>query len=393
MVASWGATYSRAMIEAVRDRLFHPRVVADAAAAAACAVALPVAQAAGLARGDPGDYVATAALVVLPLALRRFVPTFVALVAAAGIIATAGRLEAVDLAAFAVVSFSMADTILSRRRSLASLVVIAGGIGLWFALNGSLYAIGLGYAVTLPAWIAGDWWRERRARKTALAEAEALDREARVRQAVLDERRRLARELHDVVAHDVGVMVVQAGGARQILEASPARARDAMTAVEATGREALSELRRLLDLLADDRELATDLAPHPALADIDAMIVRLREAGLPVELRIEGLAPAVPDWLGAAAYRIVQEALTNAMKHSRGAPTRVVVRYEADAVSVEVTDDGPGPQPTSATVGRGLVGMRERAESLGGTLEVGPRADGGYRVHARLPIEPAECGS
>ena len=116
MVASWGATYSRAMIEAVRDRLFHPRVVADAAAAAACAVALPVAQAAGLARGDPGDYVATAALVVLPLALRRFVPTFVALVAAAGIIATAGRLEAVDLVAFAVVSFSMADTILSRRR-------------------------------------------------------------------------------------------------------------------------------------------------------------------------------------------------------------------------------------------------------------------------------------
>ena len=370
--------------------MLNSAVALDAAAAALCAVVLMLALVAGVARGDPSDYATTALLVVLPLAVRRAVPTIVALVVAGGIVATSGRIEAVDLAAFAVLSFSMADVVASRRRSLLSLVVIAGAVGLWFGLNGSLYAIGLGYLVTLPAWLAGDWWRERRARTVARAEDQARERDDRVRQAVFEERRRLARELHDVVAHDVGVMVVQAGGARQTLDTSPERARAAMQTVESTGREALSELRRLLDLLADDREPSADLEPHPTLADIDSMIVRLREAGVPVELRVEGRPAALPEGLGAAAYRIVQEALTNAMKHAHGARACVVIRYSADAVLVEVTDEGSARQrsPVPAS-GRGLAGMRERAEALGGTLEVGPRDQGGFKVRARLPIPQA----
>ena len=356
-------------------------------AAGVFAVALVLLPVARVVRGDAADYVVTAALVIMPLAIRRVVPTLAALAIAAGIIATAGRLEAIDLAAFAVVSFSMADVIASRRRSLLSLVAIAGAIGLWFAVNGSLYAIALGYLVTIPAWVAGDWWRDRRERAASRADAELAAREDRIRQAVLDERRRLARELHDVVAHDVGVIVVQAGGARQILDGSPDRARAALEAIESTGRDALTELRRLLGVLADDRGPVADLEPHPTLADIDAMVARLRAAGIPVELRVEGEPAEVRSDLGAAAYRIVQEGLTNAMKHAPGAATTVLVRYGPDAISVEVADEGaPTPPAAALDEGRGLAGMRERAEMAGGSLEAGPRRGGGYLVAARWPV-------
>jgi signal transduction histidine kinase len=360
-------------------------VVVDASLAVTCGALLVVGQAVGIIRVDSGDAIATAAAVVAPLALRRVAPFQAAIVVAAGIIATGGRIEAVDLAAFAVLSFSMGDTATSRRRSLVTLTVIVGAVGLWFALNGSAYAIAMGYLVTVPAWLAGDWWRERCARADERAEAERRERDDRVRRAVLDERRRLARELHDVVAHHVGVMVVQTGGARQVLVSSPDRASAAMQTVEATGREALTELRRLLDVLADDQVHEARLAPHPSLSDVEAMVGRLHDAGLSVSLRIEGKPRKLPDGLGVAAYRIIQEALTNAMKHARGAPTSVIVNFGTDSVVLEVIDEGvaaPGPLGP----GRGLRGMRERAEALGGSLEAGPRDGRGFAVRAWLPI-------
>ena len=373
------------MLSALRKRVSDRVVVVDASLALTCGALLVVGQAVGIIRADSGDSIATAALVVAPLALRRVVPSLAAIVVAAGIIATGGRIEAVGLAAFAVVSFSMGDTATSRRRSLVTLTVIVGALGLWFALNGSAYAIAMGYLVTVPAWVAGDWWRERRARAAERAEADQRERDDRVRRAVLDERRRLARELHDVVAHHVGVMVVQTGGARHVLVSSPDRAYAAMQTVEATGREALTELRRLLDLLADDQVTGARLAPHPSLSDVEAMVGRLHDAGLSVSLRIEGKPRKLPDGLGVAAYRIIQEALTNAMKHARGAPTNVIVNFGTDSVVLEVVDEGvaaPGPPRP----GRGLRGMRERAEAYGGWLEAGPRDGRGFAVRAWLPI-------
>ncbi len=361
-------------------------VVALAAAVAVVVTAALVAQL----RIEPSDAAWTALLVVMPLALRRVAPTVVALVVGAGIVVTSGRLEVVDLAAFAVASFTMGSTAGSRRRSLAVLALVTSAIGLWFAVHGTVYAIGLGYLVTVPAWLAGDAWRERGFRATARAETERSERDRLVRDAILAERRRLARELHDVVAHDVGVMVVQAGGARHVLATSPERARAALETVEATGRDALTELRRLLDLLAEDETPNAALAPRPTLADIDAMVERLRDAGVSVALRTEGQPRPLPDGLGATAYRIVQEALTNAITHARGAPASVVVAYGDDALVLEVLDDGVAGPPAlpARPPGRGLRGMRDRAEAWGGTLDAGPRPGQGFAVRAWLPLEP-----
>ena len=378
------------MVRTLEARGRRGVVAIDATVALACAALLVAVQAAGAVRGEPVDFVATAVLVVLPLALRRVWSSAVAVVVACGIILTSGHLEVVDLAAFAVVSFSMGDGAAPRRRSLALLAAITGLVGLWFALDGSAYAIALGYVVSLPAWLAGDWWRERRTQAAVRSEAEALEHDDRVRRAVLDERRRLARELHDVVAHSVGIMVVQAGGARQVLDSSPERARAALQTVESTGREALTELRRLLDLLADDRGPEAALEPHPTLSDVDLMVARLRDAGMPVRLQVEGQPRDMPDGLSTTAYRIVQEALTNAMKHADGAQTSVVINYATDEIVLEVTDEGPPPARAPSTPsGRGLTGMRERAEACGGTLEAGPREGRGFAIEARLPLRPA----
>jgi signal transduction histidine kinase len=371
------------------DRLRLIALDGALALAAGSAVVLTATVIAGL-RIDPGDAALTALLVVMPLALRRVAPTVVALAVGAGIVATNGRLEVVDLAAFAVATFTLGSSAASRRGSLASLAVITSLIGLWFAFHGAAYAIGLGYLVTVPAWLAGDAWRERGARATARTVTERSERDRLVREAILAERRRLARELHDVVAHDVGVMVVQAGGARQVLATSPERARAALETVEATGRDALAELRRLLDLLAEDATPGAALAPRPTLADIDAMVERLRDAGVSVALRTEGQPRPLPDGLGTTAYRIVQEALTNAITHARGAPASVVVAYGDDALVLEVLDDGAAGLPAlpARPPGRGLRGMRDRAEAWGGTLDAGPRPGQGFAVRAWLPLEP-----
>jgi signal transduction histidine kinase len=225
------------------------------------------------------------------------------------------------------------------------------------------------------AWVAGVVVRLR-TRQLAVAEADGI-------RAVAEERARIARELHDVIAHSVSVMVVQAGAAEEVLRSAPERALDPVRAVQETGREALAEMSRLVGLLRDDRaELG--LEPQPGLADLDVLVEQVREAGLPVDVRVEGEPRHVPLGVDLSAYRVVQEALTNALKHAGDARAAVLVRYRPDALEVEVSDNGPGGS-NGHVGGHGLIGMRERIAIFGGEFDAGPRADGGFRVRAVLP--------
>ena len=241
-------------------------------------------------------------------------------------------------------------------------------------------------------WAAGALACRHRERGRELADlARALEREhrANARLAVLGERTHMARELHDTVAHGVSVMVVQAAVAEHATPGDPAAARAAIEAIAATAQDALAELQRLLGLLDLD-EHAPPRSPQPTLAELDELVARVRRAGLPVTLRVEGTPEPVPADVATSAYRIVQEALTNVLKHAGRPPTAVVVRYLRGALDLSVDDDGAGPATATRAPedgGHGIVGMRERAALAGGVLEAGPRSAGGYAVHARLPLE------
>jgi signal transduction histidine kinase len=220
-----------------------------------------------------------------------------------------------------------------------------------------------------------------RERRVALAERE---RDLAAREAVVAERARIARELHDVVAHSVSVMVVQAQAGPRLL-AEPNGLRDTFHSIEATGREALVELRRLLGVLRGGEEHAAT-APQPGLGSLETLLGQVREAGLRVDLRIEGEPVPLPAGVDLSAYRIVQEALTNTLKHAGRAEAEVIVRYDAAAVEVEILDNGVGPHTRANGGGHGLVGMRERVALYGGLLEAGSRNGHGFTVRARLPL-------
>jgi signal transduction histidine kinase len=237
------------------------------------------------------------------------------------------------------------------------------------------------------AWIigrsVGGKFREADEARERAARAE-LEREERARRAVADERARIARELHDVIGHSVSVMTVQATAVRRTLEADQDREREALLVVEQTGREALAEMRRVVGVLRRPEE-APALAPQPSLEHLDRLVESAREAGLPVELRVEGEPVQLAAGIDLTAYRLVQEGLTNALKHARAQRAEVVVRYADGHVELTVSDDGPGGGDGDKG-GHGLVGMRERISVYGGELEAGPRPEGGYRLSARLPI-------
>jgi signal transduction histidine kinase len=213
------------------------------------------------------------------------------------------------------------------------------------------------------------------------------DREFATREAVAAERAAIARELHDVVAHHMSVMVVQAGAARAVSASDPAATAEALRQIEASGRTGLAEMRRLLEVLKAEED-GNRRAPQPGLARLRELLDAMRASGLPVEAVVEGTPRPLPPGVDLSAYRIVQEALTNALRHAGGASARVIVRYEPDAVELEIGDDGHGPpEDPEASGGHGLIGMRERVQLFGGELEAGPRPGGGFLVRARLPSE------
>jgi signal transduction histidine kinase len=244
------------------------------------------------------------------------------------------------------------------------------------------------WAFIIVFWFIGKTIRQRRLQAVELEDRASqleLEREEKARLAVAEERSRISRELHDVIAHSVSVMVVQAQAAQRLLEGEQREARQALGSVETTGRQALAEMRRLLGILRrTDAELA--LVPQPSLKHLDALVEQAREAGLPVELNVEGDAGSLPPGMDLTAYRIIQEALTNVRKHAGGAHTSVVVRRSDDRIELEITDDGPGTTKNDGT-GQGLIGMRERVALYGGVLESGKREGDGYLVRARLPLD------
>jgi signal transduction histidine kinase len=252
---------------------------------------------------------------------------------------------------------------------------------------GGFVVLALGLAVP---WWAGLSSRNRR-RYLAQLEQRARDLElGRAREAELAaarERARITRELHDVVAHNVTVMVIQAQGVQARLQSEPAQAQAGLDAIVATGREALVEIRRLLGVVREDTEEPL-LAPEPGVDQLPALVEQLREAGVDVGLSVEGVPQPLPAGVGLTAYRIVQESLTNALRHSVAEiPPRVRLRFEPHQMSIVVESSAdPAPQ---ASAGIGLAGMRERARLVGGQLLAGPTPEGGYRVQARLPLDPA----
>jgi signal transduction histidine kinase len=272
-----------------------------------------------------------------------------------------------------------------------AVLVLFVASGFLTLLRGEQLGNQLPFAVIMVvAWLIGKGTQRYRDLTTSLrAQAIQLEqeREERARLAVALERARIARELHDVIAHSVSVMVVQAAAERKVLGQERQETRDVLDMIERTGRQALVELRRMLGVLrkTDDPLL---LAPQPRLADLDSLLDQVREAGLPVVLRVEGSRVPLPAGVELSAYRIVQEALTNTLKHAGRAHAEVTLRYLADSLELDVLNDsGDSSARPASNGGHGLAGMRERVAMLGGSLHAGPRQSGGFLVAASLPLE------
>jgi signal transduction histidine kinase len=273
--------------------------------------------------------------------------------------------------------------------------VPAGAIGDWWTLS-EVLAVFWGPALT--AWLLGDMTRWRRSYYRELEERAARlerERDAQAQIAAAAERARIARELHDVVAHNVSVMVVQADGASYAISSSPDRARDALMAISATGRQALAEMRSLLGVLrsASDSSAAVsgaELAPQPGIEQLSGLLAQARATGLPVSFTVEGVPRQLPRGTALTAYRVVQESLTNARKHGGpGVTATVTLRFCEDEVALVVADDGMASPKEADGQGHGLIGMRERVELFGGTVTTGPKPGGGYRVMVTLPVRLA----
>ncbi|MDX6314416.1 MAG: hypothetical protein QOF44_3880 [Streptomyces sp.] len=339
--------------------------------------------------------VVLAALTAVPLVVRRRYP----LTAFWGVTGAtllfhqrtgAGNTAVYTFVSCVIAAYSAAVYSPYRVRTLTSLVVGAGLIAGFHETNVPFTTSGfVPFLILIGGGLAANTihtWKQR---------VRTLERQhqAETRLAVDRERARIARELHDVVTHNVSVMVIQAGAARKVMDAAPDRAREALLAVEAGGRTAMAELRHVMGLLTmtgdgPDPAAAADLAPQPGLAQLAALTARVRDTGTPVELTVTGTPAPLPAGVDLAAYRVVQEALTNTVKHAAGALVQVNLDYTPGAVHVEVADTGGTPgAPAGSGDGRGLIGLRERLAVYGGTLQAGRRPTGGYRVRAVIPVE------
>jgi len=355
------------------------------------------------------------ALACAPIALRRRLPYRMLLLSQVPIVALAAI--GADPGATGLATLILLHAVAAHRGLAVSLIALAtAGLGYaaCAAFSRAPWTIHLlAGALLFAAWLAG---RSSRLRRAYLAEledrAERLERarEADRRAVRAEERQRIARELHDVVAHHVSVMTVQAAAARKVLATDPGLAADALSAIEEMGRTAMAEMRKIVGVLRTEGEDG-ELAPQPGVADLPALVEQMREAGLRTQLWVEGEGPRLPPGVDLAVYRLVQEALTNTLRHAGpSARAWVTLRYEPGAVLVRVEDDGRGPQGAPEANGRppppgdrpadgdgertghGLVGIRERVSLYGGELRIGPRQGGGFEVCARFPLTTASRG-
>jgi signal transduction histidine kinase len=350
----------------------------------------------GLPRGTLAVGYALVLLHTLPLAARRRFPgTVLAICVASGLAIAALGLPPIVLGLAILVAVYSVAAYGDRWVSLAGLAAAALGSAAVQLTPGGFQAptvVSNGLIIG-AAWLLGHFVGVRRRYITRLEERTAELERARAelaRRAVTEERLRLARELHDVVAHCISMIAVQSGVGAHVANTQPKEAVKALAAIEATSRAALTELRRLLGVLRQDSEPQGDLAPVPGLADLDGLLAEVAKAGLAVKLRVNGTRPPLPAGVDLSAYRIVQEALTNVVKHAGPARAQVVVGYRDQDVTVEVTDDGRGVVTSvsdgRAGTGHGLIGMRERVQAFGGDFQAGPCPGGGFRVAARLPL-------
>ena len=407
-------------------RSTEPRPAVSQRAIGADIVLAAVATVAALISGSPATSALGALLVALttaPLALRRVFPLTAFWAIMAAVVAAYYPQNQATMVTFLTVAFAAYSAVVhSRYHGAAQLsmpLVTVLVIALFADTAPPIPARATPLLIFIPIMIVGNavhqWTRRAGDSGARLRQAQA-EHEAATRRALALERARIASEMHDVVTHNVSVMVVQAGAARQVLSADPAEAIKALRAVESSGRTAMTELRQLLGLLipppwtadadgpagqpdaSGSPRGAADLAPQPGLDELREMVDRVVTAGLPVELHIAGTPRELPPGLGLAVYRVVQEALTNVIKHVGKPQTEVRLSYEPAALVVEVADNGrpipaAGPAPDAGVprgAGMGLLGLRERVALYGGELAVGPQPGRGWLVRARIPVEPAE---
>ena len=330
------------------------------------------------------------------VAVRRRAPrAFLAAVVAATLAASADLLPRAEgglawavVGMIAVYTAASSPEAATRRAGAALAVALVAG---WILSDRGHVRFDAGLVIGYALFAAVPWFfgrtighrreRERRLEQRALLLEQGAEHLAR--RAVEDERVRIAREIHDVVGHALGVIVLQADGAARVLPTDPAESGRALVTIGRTGREALDEMRRLVGLLRTSEDDPA-LAPSPGVGQLDALADQMRTAGLPVEVVVEGVAERLPPSIDVSAFRIAQEALTNVLRHAGPARARVLVRYRGDAVEVSIEDDGRGPIAGGGS-GHGLMGIRERVAAFGGEMEAGPGPAGGFAVRALLP--------
>ena len=295
----------------------------------------------------------------------------------------------------AIISLFLAITRGGNRQSVLALLLVYLGIVVSFGVFREVDRVGNVMVQTLlfgGLWIIGNLFRTRRIRlesaEQVLAVLEA-EQDRLAREAVQDERARIARDLHDIIGHTLNIIVVQAGAARTVFESRPDQALESLNSIETTARQSLSDMDRMLGILRPSEAETPPFGPQPGLEQVDRLAEQFTEAGLPVEVNVAGERRKLPASLDLSAYRIVQEALTNTLKHAGPARARVAISYLAGKLELDIVDDGQGSGDggNNAGAGRGLIGMRERVSLFGGELDVGPDPEGGFRVHASLPLE------
>jgi signal transduction histidine kinase len=365
----------------LRIRRLRPRSIVAPIVAGLLVALIPVVAFTSVGPDATGAKIAAVALVVVQVGTLLWMPSRPELAMSVAIGSGVGLEQLCPSLGFlgvANIPLSAFSWVRPPRISLWGLGAMLVLVPLDAATGGDAASVLIAAGGAVLAWTWGELWRTRRGRRRDAA-----------RRAVAGERARIARELHDVVAHNVSIIVVQAVAAEDVFDERPDVARKALQTIEATGRDALAELRRLLQTMRpDEPENGEDgHAPQPGLDHLDTLASTVQAAGLEVVVQREGAAVALPAGVDLSAYRIVQEALTNTLRHAHATRAEVTVRYAADAVAIEVTDDGGGGAPDpEAGGGHGLVGMRERAALVGGTIEIGAAPQGGFRIRAELPL-------